>query len=77
MEAGRDMEEPCKLLRYYTLRSTGLSENEAALRLEKMKASSVHELVFQHGVNLAETPACRDAVYWFSGKRMIKRDTIP
>lgn len=42
---------------YYTLRSTGLSEKEAALRLEKMKACSVHELVFQHGINIAETPA--------------------
>ncbi len=42
---------------FYTLLSTGLSEKEAALRLEKMKASSVHELLFQHGVNLAETPA--------------------
>ncbi len=41
---------------YYTLLGTGLSENEAAARLKKMKASSIHELVFQHGINLAETP---------------------
>ncbi len=41
---------------YYTLRNTGLSENEAALRLKNMKASSIHELVFSHGINLAETP---------------------
>lgn len=42
---------------YYTLRKTGLSENEAAIRLRNMKASAIHELVFQHGINLAETPA--------------------
>lgn len=42
---------------YYTLIKTGISENEAALKLKNMKASAIHELVFQHGVNLAETPA--------------------
>ncbi len=42
---------------YYTLLKTGLKENEAALRLKNMKASDIHELVFQHGINLAETPA--------------------
>lgn len=41
---------------YYTLRKTGLSENEAAIKLRNMKASDIHELVFQHGINLAETP---------------------
>ncbi len=42
---------------YYTLRGEGLSENEAASELKNMKASAVHELVFRHGINLAETPA--------------------
>lgn len=42
---------------YYTLLDSGLSEIDAAARLKKMKASSIHELVFQHGINLAETPA--------------------
>jgi tRNA(His) guanylyltransferase len=42
---------------YYTLLKTGLSENEAGLRLKNMKASEVHELVFRRGINLAETPA--------------------
>jgi tRNA(His) guanylyltransferase len=42
---------------YYTLRKTGLSENEAAGKLKNMKASAIHELVFKHGINLAETPA--------------------
>ncbi len=42
---------------YYTLLDSGLSEKESALRLKKMKASSIHELVFQKGINLAETPA--------------------
>jgi len=42
---------------YYTLLNTGMSKNEAALRLKNLKASEIHELVFQHGINLAETPA--------------------
>lgn len=42
---------------YYTLRNTGLSEKEAAQQLKNMKASSIHELVFRHGINLAETPS--------------------
>lgn len=41
---------------YYTLLKTGLTENEAASRLRNMKASAIHELVFSHGINLAETP---------------------
>jgi tRNA(His) guanylyltransferase len=41
---------------YYTLRKTGLSEKEAALQLKNMKASAIHELVFKHGINLAQTP---------------------
>ena len=42
---------------YYTLLKAGLSENEAAVKLKNMKASAIHELVFQYGINLAETPA--------------------
>ncbi|VVB89726.1 tRNAHis guanylyltransferase [uncultured archaeon] len=42
---------------YYTLLKTGLTENDVALRLKNMKASEIHELVFRHGTNLAETPA--------------------
>lgn len=42
---------------YYMLRKTGLSENEAAGQLKNMKASAIHELVFKHGINLAQTPA--------------------
>jgi len=42
---------------YYTLLKSGISENEAALHLKNMKASDIHELVFQHGINLAETPS--------------------
>lgn len=42
---------------YYILLDTGLSEKEAAMRLKNMKAGEIHELVFRHGINLAETPA--------------------
>lgn len=41
---------------YYTLIKSGLSENKAAIQLKNMKASHIHELVFKHGINLAETP---------------------
>ena len=42
---------------YYTLLKTGLSEKDASLRLKNLKANQIHELVFKHGFNLAETPA--------------------
>jgi len=42
---------------YYTLLKSGLREKDAAERLKNLKASEIHELVFQHGINLAETPA--------------------
>ena len=41
---------------YYTLLKSGTSENEAAASLKNMKASEIHELVFSHGINLAQTP---------------------
>jgi len=41
---------------YYTLLKSGFNENEAAIRLKNMKANDIHELVFQNGINLAETP---------------------
>ena len=41
---------------YYTLLKSGMSENKTAMSLKNMKASQIHELVFRHGINLAETP---------------------
>jgi tRNA(His) guanylyltransferase len=41
---------------YYTLLKTGLSEEDASLRLKNLKANQIHELVFTHDINLAETP---------------------
>ncbi|MCE8424121.1 MAG: tRNA 5'-guanylyltransferase [Candidatus Methanoperedens sp.] len=41
---------------YYTLLKSGMTEKEAAERLKNMRSNSLHELVFQHGINLAETP---------------------
>jgi tRNA(His) guanylyltransferase len=41
---------------YYTLLKSGMSENEAATSLKNMKANHIHELVYSHGINLAETP---------------------
>ena len=42
---------------FYTLLEEGMSENEAAEYLKNQKAGNIHELVFKHGVNLADTPA--------------------
>jgi tRNA(His) guanylyltransferase len=42
---------------FYILCKTGLSKNEAAMQLKNMKASMIHELVFKHNINLAQTPA--------------------
>jgi tRNA(His) 5'-end guanylyltransferase len=42
---------------FYTLLGNGMSENEAAAYLRNKKASHIHELVFKHGINLADTPA--------------------
>ncbi len=41
---------------YYTLRSEGLSEVEAAAQMKGKKAASVHELLFERGINLAKIP---------------------
>ncbi|MCD4704088.1 MAG: tRNA 5'-guanylyltransferase [Methanosarcinaceae archaeon] len=41
---------------YYTLRSEGLSEQDAALALKGKNASDVHELLFKRGINLAKVP---------------------
>jgi tRNA(His) 5'-end guanylyltransferase len=42
---------------FYTLLRSGLTENEASVRLKNMNAAQIHELVFEHGVNLAQTPS--------------------
>jgi tRNA(His) guanylyltransferase len=41
---------------YYTLLNTGMSEEDASLRLKNLKANQIHELVFKYGINLAATP---------------------
>jgi len=41
---------------FYTLLEDGMSEHEAAEYLKNQKSGSIHELVFRHGVNLADTP---------------------
>ncbi|MBW6470343.1 MAG: tRNA 5'-guanylyltransferase [Methanosarcinaceae archaeon] len=42
---------------YYTLRSEGLNESEAASQMKGKNVSSVHELLFERGINLAKTHA--------------------
>lgn len=42
---------------YWLLRKMGYQPLEAAKKLEGMKAEEIHETLFRHGINLAETPA--------------------
>jgi len=42
---------------YYTLRAEGLNETDAAAFLKGKKASDIHELLFERGINLARVPA--------------------
>lgn len=41
---------------YYTLRSEGLGESEAAAQMNGKNAASVHELLFERGINLSKIP---------------------
>ncbi|MEA1893736.1 MAG: tRNA(His) guanylyltransferase Thg1 family protein [Euryarchaeota archaeon] len=52
---------------HYTLRSDGLSGKEAASRMLGLRASDIHELCFQHGINLGKVPLWQRRgvlVYW-------------
>ena len=42
---------------YWLLRKLGYSSREAARKLKGLKSKQIHELLFRHGINLAETPA--------------------
>jgi len=42
---------------YWLLRKMGLKPSKAAERLKSLKTRDLHELLFKHGVNLAQTPA--------------------
>ncbi|MEA1944651.1 MAG: tRNA(His) guanylyltransferase Thg1 family protein [Euryarchaeota archaeon] len=42
---------------YYLLRVTGLSGKDAASRMRGLRASDIHELCFQHEINLDKVPA--------------------
>jgi tRNA(His) guanylyltransferase len=41
---------------YWLLRKTGQKPSEAAKMLEGMKVKDLHDLLFRHGINLAQTP---------------------
>lgn len=42
---------------YYGLQAAGMIARDAEARLKGLKAAAVHELLFQQGINLTETPA--------------------
>lgn len=41
---------------YYLLRKDGMNVKEATEQLKGMKSESLHQLAWEHGINLAETP---------------------
>lgn len=41
---------------FYTLVKEGMGEREAALRMHGMKSEDIHEMMWQRGINLGETP---------------------
>lgn len=41
---------------YWLLRKLGYSPREASKKLKGLKSKQIHELLFKHGINLAETP---------------------
>lgn len=53
---------------HYTLRSTGLSGRDAALRMQGMRSSDIHEMLFRHDINLDKVPA------WHRRGVMVHRD---
>lgn len=42
---------------YYLLKSDGMTAKEAAEKLKGLKSDQLHELAWDHGINLAQTPA--------------------
>ena len=42
---------------YWLLRKLGYSSREASRKLKGLKTKQIHEFLFKHGINLAETPA--------------------
>jgi tRNA(His) guanylyltransferase len=57
---------------FYTLVKEGVSERDASKRLQGMKFEDIHEMMWQRGVNLNETPAWqRKGV--FLHKKMVTR----
>jgi len=42
---------------YWLLRKTGYKPSEAAKMLKGLKTEGLHDLLFSHGINLAQTPA--------------------
>lgn len=42
---------------YYLLKSDGMTSREAADTLKGLKSQQLHELAWDHGINLAQTPA--------------------
>ena len=41
---------------YYLLKSDGITAKEAAEKLKGLKSDQLHELAWDHGINLAQTP---------------------
>lgn len=62
---------------FYTLVKEGIAEREASKRLRGMKFEDIHEMMWQRGVNLNETPAWQRKGVFIYKKAVIKRSFDP
>jgi tRNA(His) 5'-end guanylyltransferase len=69
---------------YWLLRKMGQKPSDAAQKLRGLKTEDIHELLFKHGINLAQTPAwqrrgiliCRELYQKQVGELIVTRKRI-
>ena len=61
---------------YWLLRKMGYKPLEAAKKLKGMKTKEIHETLFRHGINLAETPAWQRRGALLYKKPICKQETV-
>ncbi|MCL7415732.1 MAG: tRNA 5'-guanylyltransferase [ANME-2 cluster archaeon] len=62
---------------YYLLRGDGMGAKQAADKLKGMKSESLHQLAWEHGINLAQTPAWQRRGILVYKNTFEKQGTIP
>jgi tRNA(His) 5'-end guanylyltransferase len=62
---------------FYTLVKEGVSEREASKRMHGMKFEDIHEMMWQRGINLGETPAWQRKGVFIYKKKVSKEGFDP